>query len=402
MSLRKFSFGVFFATVFIVGAIAVSAQTAQVSGKVFMKDADGKPQPVEGITIDCYRTDIKGTCRSVKTDKDGLFVILGIPFGGKVIFGVSGPDIAPTVYPETPAGATTVEIEVTPGDGRVAAEEEVRQVAASAITGDLTEDQKKEQAEIEKKRKEIEARNAKTVANNDARERLVKEGEEAFKAKDYDTAITKFREGYELDPEFVGAAPGFLNNLAISLRQRGVITYNTAVQTKVKATIEEAKTKVAADFLESLSSALKAHGLAKDAPTTKVENPENNKKNLQMSEEIVKKTFEIMGQMKLNLLAYMGSDEDIATTVTVFKSASALMPKDADILSSLVFALYTAGDTQQSLNYADHFLKTTEPAHAQRVGVQDIYDQLTCTGAYTPDKKDKTTTCNALKPQPIN
>ncbi len=402
MSLRKFSFGVLSVAVLMVSAVAVFAQSPQVSGKVFMKDADGKPQPVEGITIDCYRTDIKGSCRTVKTGKDGEFVLLGIPFGAKVILGISGPDIAPTVFPETPSGAKPIEIEVVAGDGRVATEDEVRQVAASAITGDLTEDQKKEQAELEKKRKEIEERNAKTISNNSERERLVKEGEAAFQAKDYDTAAAKFREGYELDPEFVGAAPGFLNNLSISLRQRGIIAYNTAVQTKDKGTIEEAKIKVAADFLESLSSALKAHGLAKDAPTLKVENPENNKKNLEMSETIVKKTFEIMGQMKLNLLAYMGTDEDIATTVTVFKSAASLMPKDADIPSSLVFALYTAGDTQQSLDYADHFLKTTDQAHSQRVGVQDIFDQLTCTGVYTPDKKDKTTVCNALKPKPIN
>ena len=48
----------FAAAVLAVSAVAASAQSTQVNGKVTLKQADGTVVPVVGAQIDIYRTDI--------------------------------------------------------------------------------------------------------------------------------------------------------------------------------------------------------------------------------------------------------------------------------------------------------------------------------------------------------
>ena len=93
-------------------------------------------------------------------------------------------------------------------------EEEVRKAVTAGAADPGTEtvseqtpEQKKAQAEYEAKRKEVESKNAKAEKTNEVVNRVVKEGAAAFEAKDYDTAIAKYTEGYEIDPDFVGGAP---------------------------------------------------------------------------------------------------------------------------------------------------------------------------------------------------
>jgi hypothetical protein len=60
--------------------------------------------------------------------------------------------------------------------------------------------------------------------------KAVKEGNDAFAAKNYDLAIAKYDEGIAADPEFVGSAPIFYNNRGTALTARAVDTYNKAIK----------------------------------------------------------------------------------------------------------------------------------------------------------------------------
>src|SRR5690606_21015782 len=88
------------------------------------------------------------------------------------------------------------------------------------------EEAKKAQAEYEKKKKEYEEAKAKSEANFATAQRLVKEGDAALDANNYDLAIAKYEEGFNSDPEFAGTAPTFLAKKADALRRRGIETYN--------------------------------------------------------------------------------------------------------------------------------------------------------------------------------
>jgi tetratricopeptide (TPR) repeat protein len=386
MSLRKVSIVSVFVFVFLLGTISAFGQ-GQVGGKVFMKDADGKKVPVAGAQVDCYRTDVNQSCRSVKTGKNGDFVILGIALNGRIILGVSGPNLAPTVYPETKVGKTDIEIEVTAGNGRVATEQEIRGVAARAVTGELTEEQKKELAELERKRKEIEAKNAEIESRNAQRSVLIKEGQAAYDQKDYDTAIVKFEEGYKLDPEFVGSAPTFLNNKAAALKGRAVETYNAAAKTRSSAELAQARPKVAKDFTECLTAALEAHRIAAGAQPSEISNPSKNQEVIKFAEELVTESFRILGKIRLNLAGYVGTEEEAKASVALYKSSLVILPKNADVLAGLTFALYTSSalsgsesDKQESLNYGAYYLESTDKAHSLRQAVTEIVDLIMSEG----------------------
>ena len=66
--------------VFVFGS-AMLAQTAAVTGNVLLKKADGTSVPVEGVTVEAFRTDIKGSGPSSKTDKHGNFSFAGLQIG---------------------------------------------------------------------------------------------------------------------------------------------------------------------------------------------------------------------------------------------------------------------------------------------------------------------------------
>ncbi|MDH3529910.1 MAG: hypothetical protein OEQ28_10125, partial [Acidobacteriota bacterium] len=324
-----------FVAVFLFGTIAAFGQTGTIGGLVFKTDAEGNQIPVEGVRIDCYRTDIKQGCRSVNTGKDGRFVIVGLPYGSTVILGVSGPGLAPTVVSEKKVGLAETDrigVPVEEGNGSVPTEEAVREAAAGAVTGELTEEQKKAQAELEKKRKEIEERNQRIEEINKQQMQLLKEGKEAFEAKDYGTAVVKFTEGYELDPEFVGSAPTFLNNVAMSHKAEAVVTYNEAVKTKQSAAIAQARAKVAESFIACLTATLKAHDIASNAKPGTILDPEKNKNDIKTSEDLVKESFRILGQLKLNLAGYVGTQEEADASVALYKSSLEFLPNNPDVL----------------------------------------------------------------------
>ncbi|CAN5340414.1 hypothetical protein BH20ACI1_BH20ACI1_21850 [soil metagenome] len=271
---------------FSLSGSIVFAQTAPVSGRVEVAKAGDVTEPVQGALVEVYRTDQKGKFPSDKTGKKGDFAFAGLPLGATFVFAVSGPKIAPRIVPNIRAGNDKLVIIVTEGDGKKYTEDEVRQAlaapTATAATGsgaaetptkELTAEQKKEREEREKQIAEITAKNKKAENANAIISKAVAEGSKAYQANDYDTAIAKFEEGINADPDFAGSAPVLLNNKALSLKGRAVNNYNDAVKGKAAdkaAALESVKT----DFTNAIATTDRALEILKN---NKAPDPEAQK-----------------------------------------------------------------------------------------------------------------------------
>ena len=220
----------------IAGAAAATAQTAPITGKVVLKKADNTTVPVEAALVEVYRTDVKATLPSDKTNKRGEFAFAGLPLGARFVLSVSAPGAKPGYLPGVKAGDEKLLITLTEGDGRKWTEQEIRDAVAGVNTGggnqqaQPTEDQKKAQAEYEKQVAAVAAKNKDIENKNGIIQVSLKAGNDAFNAKDYDTAIAKWTEGINADPDFVGSVPILLNNKGTALKIVGVDAYNRGVK----------------------------------------------------------------------------------------------------------------------------------------------------------------------------
>src|ERR671912_764105 len=133
-------------------SVAASAQVVQATGKVTLKQADGTEAPVQNALIKFYRTDIKQTFEA-KTGKNGTYVHAGIPLVGTFTIAVSAPGARPSYIPDIPIGRKRAEAEAA-------------------------------------ERKRIEEQNAKAMELNTKLPEILKSGNDAFTAKNYDQAIT--------------------------------------------------------------------------------------------------------------------------------------------------------------------------------------------------------------------
>src|SRR4051812_267820 len=99
MFLKSFSLAAVSAAFVLCLQLSAAAQYAPVSGKVQLLKADGTREPVAGAVIDIYRTDIKTSAPTTKTNKKGEFSIVGMLFGADYVFSVSAPNMSPLIYP---------------------------------------------------------------------------------------------------------------------------------------------------------------------------------------------------------------------------------------------------------------------------------------------------------------
>jgi tetratricopeptide (TPR) repeat protein len=225
-------------------SVVASAQVAQLSGKVTMKQADGTVVPVQNAVVDVFRTDISGKWQ-LKTDKKGEFLHAGLPFVGTYTIAVSAPNARPSYVSKVRVSQSPVQnFELVPGDGTRLTLEDIKKYeagggpAAAAATGGEggrreSAEEKAYKEELERRAKEIEEQKNK-VANLNT---ILKQGNDAFTAKKYDEAIGFFDQG-------IAAAPDeavFYRNKAIALRARAVDQYNTAAAKKDQAGREAAR-----------------------------------------------------------------------------------------------------------------------------------------------------------------
>ncbi|MEP6946558.1 MAG: hypothetical protein ABJA02_11625 [Acidobacteriota bacterium] len=268
------------AVILAIGNIASYGQNAPVSGSIEL-DTSGTRTPVAGALIEVYRTDIKAGFPSAKTGKKGDFSFAGMPLGATFAFAVSAPGCAPTVFANVKAGQSKLLITMSPGDGRKMAEAEVRDFITNRSTvsvpasGELTAEQKKAQADYEAKKNEVEAKNAKANSVNEIVNRTLKEGNDAYTAKNYDLAIAKYTEGIEADPNFVGTAPVMLNNRGASYTARGTELYNKNIKSTDAAVRTEAKANAKRDFGLAAESYMLSYNVVKNAPAADITDPKN-------------------------------------------------------------------------------------------------------------------------------
>src|SRR5579872_6203864 len=174
------------------------AQTSNIQGDVI--GLDGKP--VQGAVVKIDRTDIKQNF-TVKTDKKGHFLYANLPTGVySITLVVDGKDLGtmaglrprpgdndPLVFDLAKAAAraatTAAGTGPPPGQGQ-----------GQPKTGELTKDQKEQQAKIEADNKAREAAIAKDKSVNDA----FNAGMEAKNAKNYPVAIENLAKAAALAP----------------------------------------------------------------------------------------------------------------------------------------------------------------------------------------------------------
>lgn len=263
----------FAAIILTASAVAVSAQSTQVNGKVTMKQADGTVVPVAGAQIDIYRTDIKATFQT-KTGKKGDYIHAGLPFVGTYTLVVSAPGAAPQFNAKLRfTQHTQYDFELRPGDGSRPTLEQINAAnagggAAASGGGASTPrgESKEEKAAREAREKEVaetEKKNAEIVASNELVNRLFKAGNDALFATPprLDEAITSYREGVAARPEEVA----LLTNLAEALRQRADTRFNVAVKESNADTRTQGIEAAKKDWTEGADLATKAVGIVKGA-----------------------------------------------------------------------------------------------------------------------------------------
>jgi tetratricopeptide (TPR) repeat protein len=239
-------------------AAAASAQVVQATGTVQLAQADGTKVPLAGATVKFFRTDIKQEF-TTKTDKNGRYVHAGIPLVGTYTIAFSAPGAAPFYLDSVRInGRPQNDVTLGPGDGRVLTLEEIKAAAARGGSGATaaaaapadSAEAKKKAAEIEAERKRIESENANASQINAKLPELMKAGNEAFNAKNFDLAIAKYDEGLALDAR----QPNLLRNKTIVLLERGRDRYNAALKAKDTAGKEAGR----ADFKAATEAAEQA------------------------------------------------------------------------------------------------------------------------------------------------
>lgn len=417
------------AAVFLAGAGAAAAQTAPVRGKVELVKADNTRVPVAEAVVSAYRTDTsKGKLPSAKTDKKGFFNFAGVPFAQTFVLVVTAPNIKAGYYPNVKANMENILIEVVEGDGVVPTEEQVRQVLASAMAaagsggGQMSAEEKKKQEEIAKQNAEITARNEKIKRSNEVVNRAIEEGKKAYDAGDLDTAVTKFDEGYQADPEFAGTAPVFLNNKADVLKQRAVNNYKKSLTDAAnKATLLEAAKK---DFQESVIASQKAFEILKTANATEPNVQKSYEANKTVALSIMTDSYRLMLETRAADEAkaaeaikamdeYLLVETDAAKklkaqtlmadalrkvgksgmAVPIYKRLYEAAPDNPDVLAGLGLSLFDSGvvagdkaQMQEGLNIMQRFAEVAPDTHALKESVKGAVDYLKTQEKLTPQK----------------
>jgi tetratricopeptide (TPR) repeat protein len=297
---RKFSFSLLSMAIAVgIFAIGSIAQTAPLSGKVELKKADGSVVPLEGATVEVFRTDIKASGPSDKTDKKGQFSFAGLQLGAVFVLSVSAPGASPTYLPGIKPGTDNLKLTLNEGDGRRLTPDEVRTAAAQGsnsggTTGELTEEQKKAQAEYLKQKAEVESKNAKIQQETVIIEASLKDGNAAYTEKNWDLAIAKYNEGINANPTFAGSAPVLMNNKGAALRERAVNTYNQNVKSTDVSAKVAALGKVKADLGEAADMYYKAWNLLKNAQPDDIKDPKIKESQTATSLRGASDTFRLM------------------------------------------------------------------------------------------------------------
>lgn len=237
--------------VVLISATGVCAQMGSVEGTVRVNE-NGVKKGVPNAVIDIYRTDIKGRW-TVKADKVGHYVMLGLPLQGTFIFVASGPNVAPTYAAGVRITQTPVlDLNVEPGDGSTMTLEQIMAAqkgaggsgksAAPAVSAGDKAKSEAAQKEFEQKKKEGEA----IQSSFDQARNHYNAGVELTKATppNYQAALSEFEQASTVD---AGKHAALLllsyrahANLAEAHYQIGVDLFNQKKREEAKSHFEKA------------------------------------------------------------------------------------------------------------------------------------------------------------------
>lgn len=418
---------------FLASGMIVFAQTAPVRGKVVIKKADGTTVPVADALVEVFRTDIVGKFPSAKTNKNGEFSFAGFPPGARVALSVSAPGVRSDIYPDIKGGDENLTLTVSEGDGKQFTEQEVRTMLSNAPkdvqTGKLTEEQKKQQEEFEKKNAEILAGNKKAENVNAIVNKAQTEGNKAYNDKNYDLAIASYDEGINADPDFEGSAPVLLNNKSSALIRRAVDKYNAAIKGDPNSRAA-ALELVKKDLSDAVTASNRSLQILKTATNT---DPKVQKAYVAEKSQAYQNTMDgyskilsmnIDGTKGKELLTaldeYMAVETDAAkksqwqlviadalrlagdspNAIIAYRRVLETSPENPDALAGLGLSLFSAGagvvpentaQMQEGLNYMQRFTEVAPETHPLKASVKDAVDYLK-TKQLTPQKTTKATT----------
>lgn len=426
--IRKNYFTFLFTTlVFLAASSAALAQSGPIRGEVVMKKDDGTTVPVADAIVEAFRTDIdKGKLPDTKTNKRGEFSFAGALLGSRYVISVSAPGIRAAIEPNVKAHMENIVITVVSGDGRRASETEVREAlkGVSSTGGELTEEQKRQQAENEKKVAEMDAANKKAESANKVINAAVKAGADAFNAKNYDLAIAEYTKGIDAAPDFVGSAPTFLSNRGLAYQKRALNTYNESVKgdSAMKAAapgkmnpdftsaladfnrgLEILKATTPGDAAEQknaaqnrvnlLANALETHGYAaRLAP----DGERDEKANAILEQYIAAESDQAKRTAALlNYATNMNGAGQLKNAAIAYRKVLEISPDNLDALAGLGLALYSDGFVavppdkdvlQEGLNYMQKFVDTAPDTHQLKQSVKETIEELKSTQKLAPQK----------------
>ena len=408
----------------LTGSLAAFAQNQPVSGTVVLKKADGTSVPVENALVEAFRTDIKGKL-SVKTNNKGEFSFVGMPPGATYVLSISALTAAPGYLPNVKAGDTNVTIPLSEGDGKQFTEEEVRAaVAALANAKPMTaEEQKKAQQDRAKLEAEFAVNKKKVEEQNVNTQKALTEGNDAYKANNYDLAIAKYTEGVNAAPDFIGSAPQLLNNKGIVLKVRAVENYNKAVKSTDAAMKAEMLPKVKQDLEDAVMSYNNSWTLLKTAKPADIKNQVNFDKTKYDALNGLTESYRLLVITKLNpakaaeaadaYTAYLEIEPNAAKktqaqvafgnimlesgdsekAIIAYRSALQTSTDNPDALAGLGLSLFNSGvvasnkaQMQEGLNFMTRFAEVAPENHPLKASVKDAVTYLKDQEKLVPQK----------------
>ncbi len=402
------------------------AQTAPVRGQVKLQKADGTLVPVADALVEPYRIDLdQGKSPSTKTNKNGEFGFVGFSLANKYVLAVSGPGLTPTISNAVRAGMENVEILVFPGDGKQLTEAEARALAKQGTQAGPNQseaDRKKAQEEYDKQLAKHNEEKNKTENINKIVNASLKEGDAAYKAKDYALAISKFDEGINADPEFEGSAPVLLNYKGVALKSRGFDAYQRSTKAAAEAKAAEMNS-AKADFtasIEAFDRGLKILANAKAPDPAAQANFDKVKHNIlgntiESYRLIVRTKADVMKakdaipvyeqyfavevdpakklKARVDLGDILREAGESEPSIVAYRAVLETAPDNPDALAGLGLSLFNLGvvendkaKMQEGLNIMQKFADTAPETHPLKVSVKEAVEYLKTEQKLAPQK----------------
>jgi tetratricopeptide (TPR) repeat protein len=408
-------------------SIAAVAQFGPVSGRVVTRSTDGKDVGVPGALVEIFRIDMKATLPSAKTDKNGSFTFVGVPFGGNYAIAVSAPGLEPKIFRSIRAGTDQLILNMEAGNGARFTEDQVRQ-GATMGPGDaaqLTAEQKKQQAAYEEEKKRVEAANEKIKNSTAVIQSSFTAGNEAFKAKNYELAVQKYDEGIAADPAFIGSVPSLSNNRGVAYMYRALEERNKAIQQTDAAAKADGLAKAKQYFNESVKSFLRSWNMLKGASPT-AEFPKENfdaskmgaltgaRDALRLAARAEAVDQPLMDAAKILIPEYVAVEPDAAkksdaqliigdlyrvngdyaAAVEAYKKVLETSPDNPDALVGAGLCLFAMGAVnnndkamyQEGANFLQKYVSVAPDGHKFKADAQAILEQLRNEQKVTPQK----------------